>query len=65
MEHDSATVALRAEEAFERMVDAELGGEERLGDRADGARANLERDLALAAELADLGRVAKAEVDRR
>jgi len=65
MEHDSATVALRAEEAFERMLDSELGGEQRFGDRADRTGANLECDLARAAELGDVGRVAKAHVEGR
>ena len=65
MEHDSATVALRAEEAFERMLDSEFGGEERFGDRADRTGADLECDLASVAELGDVGRVAKAHVEGR
>jgi hypothetical protein len=63
MEHDSATVALGTEEALERMVDAEPGDQQRPGDVADGASADLERDLALAAELRDFGFVAKAHVE--
>ena len=65
MEHDSATVALRAEEAFERMLDSELGGKQRFGDRADRTGADLECDLASAAELGDVGRVTEAQVERR
>ena len=54
MEDDAATVALRAEEAFEAVLDAELGGEQLLGDGAEGPGADLDRDLARCAELDDL-----------
>ncbi|HEY3634548.1 MAG TPA: hypothetical protein VGK95_05815, partial [Caldimonas sp.] len=54
VKNDSAAVALGAEKAFERMLDAELGDQQGLGEAADGAGADLERDLARAAELGDL-----------
>jgi hypothetical protein len=65
VKNDSATVALRAEKSCEDVIDAELGGEERFGNRADRPAADLEADLAHRADLADLGVVAKAHVDCR
>jgi hypothetical protein len=63
MKDDSATVALCAEKTCEDLIGAELGGEERLGDRADRAAANLEAHLANAAGLGDLRFVAQAHVE--
>jgi len=62
---DSATVALCAEKTCEDLIGAELGGEERFGDRADRAAADLEAHLADAADLGDLGLVAQADVEGR
>src|SRR4029079_14081685 len=62
---DSATVALRAEKTCEDLVGAELGGEERFGDRADRPAANLEAHFANAADLGDLRFVAEAHVEGR
>ena len=65
MEDDATTVALGADEAFESMLDTELGGEQLFGDRADGAGADLQRDLAGRAELGHFGLVFQAEIQRR
>jgi len=62
---DSATVALSAEKACEDVVRAELGGEERFGDRADRTAPDLEAHLANAARLGNLRFVAQAHVDGR
>jgi hypothetical protein len=62
---DSATVSLRAEEAFEFVIDAELGCQDPLGDLADSAGANLEGDLANDAELRLLRFVLQADVECR
>jgi hypothetical protein len=65
VEDDATTVALRADEACESMLDAELGGKQLVRDRADGAGADLEGDLAECAELGHFGFVFQAEVQRR
>ena len=65
MEDDAATVALGADEAFESMLDAERGGKQLVGERADGTGADLHGDLARYAELAHFGLVLQAEIQRR
>ena len=65
MENDATSVALGADEAFESMLDAELGGKQLFGDRADRAGADLDRDLAWRAELGHFGLVFQAEIQRR
>jgi len=65
VKNDAATVALGAEETFEVELDAELGGEQRFGDDADGAGADLEHELPGLAELDGFGRVAQADVEGR
>ena len=65
MEDDATTVALGADEAFESMLDAHLGGEQLIGDRPDGTGADLQGDLARGAELAHFGLVLQAEIQRR
>jgi len=65
VEDDAAAVSLGADEAFESMLGAEIGSEQLFGDRADGAGANLERDLAGRAELGHFGLVFQAEIQRR
>ena len=65
MKDDSATVSLRAEKAFEFMIDAELGREDRLGHVADSAGPDLECDLAHDAELDLLRFVLQADVECR
>ena len=65
VEDDATTIALRADEACKSMLDAELGSKQLVGDRADGASAYLERDLAGRAELGHFGLVFQAEVQRR
>ena len=65
VEDDATTVALGADEAFESMLDAKLGSKQLFGDRADGAGADLERDLAGRAELGHFGLVFQAEIQRR
>jgi hypothetical protein len=62
---DSATVSLRAEEAFEFVIDAELGCQDLLADRAHGAGAKFESDLAGGAELGLLRFVLQADVECR
>jgi hypothetical protein len=62
---DSATVSLRAEEAFEFVIDAELGRHDLLRDVADGPGPDLEADLAGDAELEGLRFVLQADVERR
>jgi len=65
VEDDSAAVALRAEEAFELVIDAELGCQDLLGDLAHCTGANLESGLADDAELELLRFVLQADVERR
>ena len=65
MEDDAATVALGADEAFESMLDAERGGKQLVGERADGTGSDLHGDLARYAELAHFGLVLQAEIQRR
>ncbi len=65
MKDDSATVSLRAEEAFEFVIDAELGCQDRFGDVADGTGADLESDLADDTELHRLRFVLQADVECR
>ena len=60
MEDDSATVALRAEEAFEVVLDAELGLQQRFGQLADGPGTQLELQLPGLAALDDFRFVAEA-----
>src|SRR3982750_617360 len=62
VEDDATTVSLSADEAFESMLDAEIGGQQLIGDRADGAGADLDRDPARHAELVHFGLVLQAEI---
>jgi len=41
VEDNAAPVSLGADEAFESMLDAHLGGEQLIGDRSDGTSADL------------------------
>ena len=63
MEDDATTVALGSDEAFESELDAHLGGEQPVGDRADRPATDLEAHLANAADLGDLRFVAQADVE--
>ncbi len=65
MKDDSATVSLRAEEAFEFVIDAEFGRHDLMSDLADGPGPDLEADLAGHAELEALRFVLQADVERR
>ena len=65
MKDDSATVSLRAEEAFEFVIDAELRCQNRFADLTDGAGGDLEGDLAGDAELDVLRFVLQADIECR
>ncbi len=65
MKDDSATVSLRAEETFECVIDAEFCCQDRFGDVAHCAGADLESDPAGDAELGLFRLVLQADVERR